>query len=81
MKLLLSIAGGLILFIAPAFQATAKDHGPGKGHGKGHNKHYYKKPKHYCNAHCHKDAHYFYSEKVIIVQPTPRPGININLPL
>lgn len=88
MKVFLSIASGIMLFSALAFQANAKGghgHGKGKGHGHGHghDKHYYKKPKHYCNSHCHHGAHHVYREKVVIVQPAPRPrpGITINLPL
>ncbi len=78
MKVFLSLISGLLFFSAFVFHANAIGHGPGKG--KGHHKHYYKKPKHACNGHCKKGAHYYYREKVI-VQPAPHPGININIPL
>ena len=83
MKVFLSLVSLILVLSAFTFQAYAKGgHGPGKGRGKGHghNKHYYKKPKHSCNGHCRRGAHYYYRERVI-VQPAPRPGININIPL
>ncbi|MBK0401975.1 hypothetical protein I5M27_03200 [Adhaeribacter sp. BT258] len=78
MKIFLSLFT-LIMLFSIAVQANPKDRGNGKG--KGHQKHYYKKQKHYCKAHCRHGVHHVYREKVIIVQPAPRPGININLPL
>jgi hypothetical protein len=80
MKVFLSLASGIMLFSVLSFQANAKGHGHGHGHEKGHgySKHYYKKQKHYCNAHCH----HVYREKVVIVQPQPvRPSVTISLPL
>jgi len=74
MKVFLSLVSLILFFSAFTFQAYAGGgHGPGKGRGKGHNKHYYKKPKHACNGHCRKGAHYYYR--------APRPGINITIPL
>lgn len=83
MKVFLSLASGIIIFSALSLEANAKDHGHGKG--RGHDKHYYKKQKHYCGGHCHHDAprvhHYYREEKVVIIQPRPRPSINISVPL
>jgi len=83
MKVILSFASGLMLLSALAFQASAKGHGHGHGKGHGHCKHEYKKQKHYCSAHCHHEAphvyHLYREEKVVIVQPRPRPSINISL--